>query len=188
MELTFTLRWLESLGCTGSVWQVSLEAHTGEYMYTHTKHKPTHNHQLYETTLTNSHTHTRTLTQAKLPMRMLPFSHLNQQMYSESSHRSSTSKASTHNNTHAHIHPRTQAKVCADTRTPPQLHPLTAEVDYSRLWLSGRRSWLNDSGFFSVVLTPESHNSTARQQHNFHRIYFHSTRPPSFTQLFSYVN
>lgn len=56
-------------------------------------------------------THTRT----KLPMRMLPFSHFNQQMYSESSHRrSSTSKASTHTNTHTHP----QTSMCADTHTP----------------------------------------------------------------------
>lgn len=61
------------------------------------------NYQFHSHLCTQTHNYTCS-EQTKLPMRMLTFSHFNQQMYSEGSHRSSTSKASTHTNTHIRIH------------------------------------------------------------------------------------
>lgn len=104
-------------------------------------------------------------------MRMLPFSHFNQQMYSEGSHRSSTSKASTH--TSAYIN----TDVC--WHTIPHLYPLTGEVDYSRLWLSGSGSWVDDF-VFAVVVTLESHVCTAKKKEK-------NNLPPSVSLLYIYI-
>lgn len=99
-----------------------------------------------------THTHRFTHTHTALLMRMLPFSHFNQLMYSESSHRRSpTSNASTQSSTRIHIHKH----ICVLTLALPHLYPLAAEVDYSRLWLSGSGSRLDD---FSDVVTLKSHN------------------------------
>lgn len=138
------------------------------------------------------HTHTRTQTHSQ-PTTVL-FSHTRTQncpwgcfisatLASKCIQRAATGgaplqKSSTHTNTHNHIHKHKCVLIHTHTHTLPQLHLLTAEVDYSRLWLSGRGSRLDDFVFL-VVVTPENHNKHGEAAPKTSREFIFIQPPPS---------
>lgn len=135
-------------------------------------------------TLTNSVVHwsptnySYTTHMLKLPMRMLLFSHFNQQMYSESSHRrSSTSNASTLSNTHVHRHKHICMLTHKHTHSHSPAYSLLKLITVGCDSVWGGHGWM---ALFSVAVTLEIDSGTVRPHQKFQRNYFHSMCPPCF--------
>lgn len=102
------------------------------------------------------------------PMRMPPF----QPLQPGNVFRAQPHEEFHFKNFNAYTSRRGSVHMCGDTLS--QFYPLAAEVDCSRLGLSGSRS-RKDGFVFLVIGSSENHNRSVRKHRGINTIYFHGT-------------